>query len=69
MSKRKLISIAKDYAKRQGWDVDRYEVAHFEEKGGECWVLFEAVKKAPGGHFSVYLDPKSGRVLRLIPGR
>jgi twitching motility protein PilT len=36
-------------------------------RGKECSVTFTGESKKPGDHFTVYLECKTGKVLRLVP--
>jgi hypothetical protein len=69
MSREELIKAALEHAKKNGWAVADYVASDVETKGKECSVSFTGKSKKPGDHFTVYLDCKSGTVLRLIPGR
>ena len=69
MTREQLIQFATDYARANGWKVDDYTVADVQTHGKECLVSFTGKSKKPGDHFNVYLDCKTGTVLRLMPGR
>jgi len=68
MTRAQLIQIATEYARQNGWQEADYEVTDVTTKG-TCSVTFTGKTKRPGNHFTVYLDCKTGKVLRLIPGR
>ena len=63
-----VIKIARDYASRHGYDVERYEpVAKRDD--GEWHVFFRGKDLLPGNFFSVYVNDASGRVRELVPGK
>lgn len=68
MSGTEAIKTARDYARRHGRDVDRYEpVATLAE--GEWHVFFRGKDLLPGNFFSVYVNDASGTVRELVPGK
>jgi hypothetical protein len=68
MSSDEAIKIARDYATRQGYDVERYEpVAKRDD--GEWHVFFRGRDLLPGNFFSVYVNDASGIVRELVPGK
>jgi len=70
---------AKIYALARGIDLtewDRPSIS-YNKKTGEWFVFYKGGKKNPdtgeveyliGGHFGIYVDDDSGKVLRLFPG-
>jgi hypothetical protein len=69
MTREQLIQLAAEYAKQQGWHVADYTPTNVVTRGKECSVTFTGESKKPGDHFTVYLECKTGKVLRLVPGR
>jgi len=64
-----LINAATAYARSQGYSVDKdYVMTAARKSNGNFWVLFEGKSKLPGDHFSVLVDGKTGKVIRLFPG-
>jgi hypothetical protein len=69
MTREQCIETAKIYAKKEGWSVPDYMASDFQSMDEETMVKFSGKSERPGDHFTVYIDSKSGTVLRLIPGR
>jgi hypothetical protein len=69
MGRDALVRAATEYAKKEGWNVSEYTASDVQAKGKDCSVSFAGKSKRPGDHFTVYLDCKSGAVVRLMPGR
>ena len=63
-----VIKIARDYAGRHGYDVQRYEPAATRDDG-EWHVFFRGKDLLPGNFFSVYVDDATGIVRDLVPGK
>jgi len=64
-----LINAATAYARTQGYSVDKdYVITSARKSNGNFWVLFEGKSKLPGDHFSVLVDGRTGKVIRLFPG-
>ena len=68
MTSDEAIKIARDYAGRHGYHVERYEPAA-KRVDGEWHVFFRGKDLLPGNFFSVYVDDASGRLRELVPGK
>ena len=64
-----LVAAAGEYAREQGWQVEDYVASAGEAEHDRMAVRFEGKSKLPGDHFTVIVQPSTGRALDLIPGR
>jgi hypothetical protein len=72
MTKAVVVAIANDEARRQGYDLSKYEKPRVEYEltsQDETWTVFyEGKEKAPGNHFSVWVNDRTGKC-RLMRGK
>jgi hypothetical protein len=61
--------VAAEYARKQGWQVEDYVASAGEIEHDRLVVRFEGKSKLPGDHFTVIVQPSTGRAVDLIPGR
>ena len=70
MSPTQVIEVAKVFAEKKGKILSEYQEPRVSYKNGAWHVFFTANPPGyPGGHFSITVSDKSGKPLRLIPGR
>lgn len=68
MTEEETIEIARDYAKRHGFDPQQYSAA--AERVGDVWhVYFQGEERRPGNFFYVYIDDVKKKVTELVPGK
>jgi hypothetical protein len=68
MTAEEAIKIAREYATRNGYDVDQYDTTG-KLRDGEWHVFFKGKELLPGNFFSVFVDDESERVKELAPGK
>jgi hypothetical protein len=71
MEKSEAVELASDFARREGYDIGRYNIE--AAKKDVRWEIYfqrkSADKPRPGDFFTVYVDDGSSTVQRLIPGK
>ncbi len=68
MTAEEAIKTAREYAIRNGYDVDQYE-ATAKFRDGEWHIFFRGKELLPGNFFSVFVDDESESVRELAPGK
>jgi hypothetical protein len=71
MNEAEAVEVASDFAREEGYDIDRYNV-EVEKAEGRWEVHFRRKsqdKPRPGDFFTVHVDEESGSVTRAIHGK
>jgi hypothetical protein len=65
-----VLELARNYARQQNYDVDKYD-ANATEEGTRWRIDFHSKerKPVPGDFFSVYVDCQTKSVVRQVPGK
>jgi hypothetical protein len=70
MERDQVINLASEYARREGYRVENYEISTNHNKN-EWRVFFKshAAKPSPGDFFTVHVNAASKSAERLVPGK
>lgn len=72
MRKQEAVELARDFAKKKGYDAELYDVRSKKEAG--IWNIYfqrksEGFKPNPGDFFTVYVDDLTKEVQRIVYGK
>ncbi len=65
--KEAIVEVARQFAKQNGHDPEKYQVASVVNRDEKFWVLFQGKSGRPGDHFDVVVG-KDGKAIKLVHG-
>ena len=63
-----LLALATQYARRAGYDVEKYDAELDAKDYREVCVMFVGKERRPGNHFMILINSKT-RTCRIVEGR
>ncbi len=69
VTEKDAVRTAVKYAQEKGWRTAEYTVASVKKRSGKYVVSFEGAKGREGDFFWVEVDEKTGKAVRLVPGK